>query len=514
MAKGRVTDMPRIANTAHIANAARLVETACATAGVARMTAIARMAKEARETISLMEQRCIGCNACAGRCDLLDEFPGSFQALCAESHEALRDVHGIDSLYRELNAHGKLYRFLRSCFGCDRCTAHCPQGLALSTPWKAWRALLRAGNYLNNTDASLVKVDCTWDCFSVFRAVQGIDYSDLPLLSVEAIDARTGGQTRSDARQTATLPQAETLFFPGCSLCTYAPELTRTAFDWLEKNTGPCLLATQCCSFPLDCVGEVKRAAAWRRRVIDAAQRQGVKRIVCVCPGCEGQLSSTCATYAPDMEFVSLARLLADAGVRVEASALTGLALPVAVSDSCQDRSCLLRRAQARASLGQDCEDDSCLGEPSVDQHAAGSCSQQSCGLIGPHGAAIRELIENIPSVTAPYAGIDTLCCGAGGAVGTYDAELPRQRTRHKLQLFQNAGAKTLITACPTCAYTYAFELWTSSRENDTSWQEMGVVNYLEAAFSQRIDWPAVFSSLYDMWEGEHAAWVAEQLLP
>jgi Fe-S oxidoreductase len=194
-----------------------------------------------------------------------------------------------------------------------------------------------------------------------------------------------------------------------------------------------------------------------------------VRRIVTVCPGCHLRLEPVAAELAPEMEFVSLAKVLVDAGVRVSPAALGGCALPIAVVDSCQDRA-------------------------------------------GAHGPAIRALLEQVESVSFPEAGKDARCCGASGSVNTVDGRFVRACTRHQLRRGVQAGVGTLITACPTCAYTYAFERRTCEAEGDASWQGIGSLNYLELVFDQRIDWPAVFHSLEDLWTGERAAWAMRVL--
>jgi hypothetical protein len=77
----------------------------------------------------------------------------------------------------------------------------------------------------------------------------------------------------------------------------------------------------------------------------------------------------------------------------------------------------------------------------------------------------------------------------------------------------QNAGAQGLVVSCPTCAYTYAKELWAQRKGESTRFEGFRAHNYLELVFNWRIDWESVFSRLENMWTGEYAAWVASQLL-
>ena len=426
---------------------------------------IALLVEKVRQVCAEAAAGCTSCGVCTGRCELLSEPGWDARAICAESLEALHGANSLEELRRGIAGHAQLYRFMRTCLGCDRCTARCPQGLSLSRLRAAWRDLLRGAGYIGDGETAGLEVDRIWDIFSVYRAIQGIAYDDLPLLEVAPVDAVQAGADGSEA------PKAPTLFFPGCTLCSYAPALTRAAFRWLEEHMGPCLMATQCCASTLEGVGEGQRAAVWKRRVLESACDQGVSRIVTVCPGCQLRLEPVAAEVAPHLEFVPLARLMADAGVRVDAAALEGCALPVCVVDSCQDRA-------------------------------------------GEHGPAIRELFDQVDAVDFPATGKDAWCCGASGTVNPFDMRFVRGCTRHQMARGVQAGAGTLVTACPTCAYSYAFERWTSAAEGDAGVPDIGSLNYLEAVFGQRIDWPATLRSLQDMWSGEHADWAMRRLFP
>lgn len=433
------------------------------------MPELASTIRRAAGTFARLQESCIECGGCTQRCDLLQSGDWNLGRLCRESVEALSGADSLEGLRRAIDASGELYRFVRSCEECNRCTVHCPQDLSMSEMWQPWRELVRLSGHIGDDEVGLIKVDCTWHTFSAYRAVQGIGYDDLPQVRIAPIDGAPAKEAEP-ARGT-------TLFFPGCTLCSYAPELTRAAFAWLDAHAGPCLISEQCCAWPLECVGEMERAVAWRERLVRAAAGQGATRVVTVCPGCERQLAAAAAVVAPHIEFVSFARLLVEAGVRVENCALEGLDLPLTVVDSCNDRA-------------------------------------------GGHGPYVRQLFERVDCRAFPCTGEDAWCCGAGGNVASYDEELPRKRTRRSFGLCEQAGAKTLVTACPTCAYTYAFERWRSGGATPGKQAPKplaasfipGSVNYLEIVFGKRIAWPDVFGGLGDMWQGEHGAWVDEQL--
>ena len=84
-----------------------------------------------------------------------------------------------------------------------------------------WRVLFMRAGLMPPDDSKLVMVDNEWNIFSAYRAVYGIGYPELASLE-QAAEHGPG--------------LVDTLFFPGCSLVSYAPELTRTVGRWLTDN--------------------------------------------------------------------------------------------------------------------------------------------------------------------------------------------------------------------------------------------------------------------------------------
>ena len=76
------------------------------------------------------------------------------------------------------------------------------------------------------------------------------------------------------------------MFFPGCSLVSYAPEVVRKAGAWLTEAGFAWALSDDCCGSPLMSAGLFDRAAALRQRVLDQMLAAGITRLVTVCPGC------------------------------------------------------------------------------------------------------------------------------------------------------------------------------------------------------------------------------------
>ena len=97
-----------------------------------------------------------------------------------------------------------------------------------------------------------------------------------------------------------------------------------------------------------------------------------------------------------------------------------------------------------------------------------------------------------------------TLCCGAGGAVASYDADVTQRRVERVIDEALKTRAQTLVTMCPTCTYTIAQALLAVP---DTPLRSR---HYLELLLDEEIDWARVFNELGAMWTGEYAAWLTQ----
>ena len=88
--------------------------------------------------------------------------------------------------------------------------------------------------------------------------------------------------------------KTEMLFFPGCGLSGYSPELVKRTWDWLNDNLPDCGLLLTCCGGPTYFSGDMKKAAEIREKIANTVHDMGAEKIVVVCPDCQEQfLEST-----------------------------------------------------------------------------------------------------------------------------------------------------------------------------------------------------------------------------
>ena len=423
--------------------------------------------REIAAYLAEQKQACVGCDICAQRCDILTEQTFNIGAIAgygadlatyvADLQDAERakgdagDEHTVAvqaiAGYAQQNAY--LIDVIRSCFLCNQCTHDCPADLKAPKVMVAWRRMLTYAHVIREEDSKSVSIDAEWDLFKVYRRLQGTLFDGIMLP-----DAQEG--------------QVDALFFPGCSLVSYAPELTQKVWDWLKENDGGTVAMTDaCCASPLVSAGLQDRADAFCEKLAADILRAGVKRIYFVCPGCEQRLLQ----YLPDsVQCLPLPELLLEKGMALD-QAPEGLAQPCAVFDSCNDRA--MRYA-------------------------------------GP----VRKLMGgDVQLVDFDCCGANARCCSAGGAVSSYKPAVCDARKTSILQECQDKGIGTILTICPTCASTFAQMLLMPSEADAPLTQGVGTLSYLEAVFHTPIDWEQVFKNLTDMWTGEYAQWVYSVLI-
>lgn len=414
----------------------------------------------ASEILAQASRACTECGRCAKRCEVLEES-GAFQERTIGS--IARDFLSCLEKSPDSDLQAEAIRILatqdpdliftvRRCCMCAFCTQTCPEGIDARSVFAAIRELLSAAGVTGTQGFESTQVDKEWHIFSVYRAVYGIHYVDLPHL------------------EQAKQYHADTLFFPGCPLASYAPELTREIFAWFERQGIKAVISEECCGSPLKSAGFGQRARAFKQSFAEKAAQNGIGRVVFVCPGCLSELSNPLAEQG--IQALALPQLLHDAGMRIEQNKI--------------DSACKTKTAELRVSVSDSCFDRS-----------------------GRFGKPLRAMLPSESLVELAHSQKSALCCGAGGSASLVDQEICTKRTQRIFDEGAEAGSDLLVTVCPTCSYTLAYQDRTQS---GTSAVSVPHINYLELVFESKFDWNMTFSQLEGMWSGEYGPWVIQQL--
>ena len=380
---------------------------------------------------------CTQCGHCTGACDSLTKAGMTLGQIARAMLAAERSAQTADELRERIAGDAQLVQAVRGCFFCTSCKNTCFAHNDVCDLIYHARVDFQELGLVPRDTWTSVQVDQEWDIFTAYRAIHGIGYPDL---------TRHIANDYHDAEGDCAVA-----FFPGCALTAYGAELTREIFAAVEQIGGKTTMIDHCCGSPLKSAGFYERAEALLDRNADEVAASGAARLVCVCPGCANAMKATFERRGMDVEVESLAAYLHEGGFEPRRPLPDG---PIWMSKSCQDRD--------------------------------GTYLDETCAALG--------LDEQPPSI---FHG----CCGAGGAVSSYDPA--RQDAQADSKLSFAPDGSTVVTMCPTCTYTYAARLMADPR---------AIVNkhYTELMFDAQFDWEGTFSRLYSMWSGEYGPWLAQ----
>ncbi len=314
--------------------------------------------------IKELADKCSECGLCAGSCPLLaelDESPGKAAARGATAWEAF------------------------SCALCGGCEAACPAGLSPKELFAAGRRAAVAAGEFKLDDYRYLFPDREDNLMNVYRRFSGIDYSDI-----------------------AVKGEAESCFFPGCTLMTYAPELTRAVYARLRDNSGCDGLVAECCGKPLTQLGLPQRADEAAGRLLTSLRKRKVRELIVACPGC----------------YYELRPLLSPAGITLRTvyevfepqAAIAGTGKLCTVHDSCPDR------------------------------------------FDGIFGRQVRQLLakSGFSTVEMAHGKENTICCGSGGMISNFRPDFTEELVGRRLAEACGTGADLLVSYCASCTAKFA----------------------------------------------------------
>lgn len=358
--------------------------------------------RKSTELIRRFSQDCIQCSVCLDTCELLNDLgltPGEIAR------------HILDDQVSD-----ELVSAIQRCDTCGSCGKDCLVDITPEEMIKAAREILVLKGRINPEDYDVMLVDREWNAFSIYRDTYQINYNDL------------------------IRERYESLFFPGCTLACYAPELTRAAFTWLKDSGLEVGFSDLCCGKPLESIGLKQQADHYLDRLRIEVKNAGARQIVTACPNCEAHLKA----YLHGIEIRSIYSLLQEAGIHLSGGET------LTFHDSCPDR----------------------------------------YDFQNPRN--VRQLFEGYRQVEMTSHGKDTICCGSGGIVSMVDPDVCIQRAGRRLAEFSTSGADICMTSCMACAHRLARA------------SQPGIVRHcLEVVFGIQVDYDQIEENARGMWEGQ-----------
>jgi Fe-S oxidoreductase len=336
--------------------------------------------------------QCTQCGRCTAACTSLTAVDMTLGEIAKALLSAERGAESREELAACIAENPALVQAVRGCFFCTSCENTCFAHNDVCRLIYHARVDFQDLGLIPRDAWSSVQVDQEWSIFTAYRAIHGIDLTDLTRHVATEAHAAEG--------------DFELAFFPGCSMAAYAPELTREIFTTVEALGGRATLIDQCCGSPLKSAGFYDRALALRNRIVGELQDSGARRVVCVCPGCMNDLRSTFAQQGLNLETVSLAAFLAERGFSPKRALPTA---PLCFSKSCQDRD-------------------------------------------GEYLEETRAVLGAGPETPVVLQG----CCGAGGAVSAFDPNRQTEQAARKLSAAEDGATVVTMCPTCTYTYAFS----------------------------------------------------------
>ncbi len=210
---------------------------------------------------------------------------------------------------------------------------------------------------------------------------------------------------------TLNIPDIETkkcewVFFPGCALPSYSPDLVLKTYNYLRKEISNVGIVLNCCGAPTHLMGDMENFRKILKNTLDSIYELGTNKVILACPDCY----HTFKDFAPELELTTVYHIIAEHGVPE----------PLAKEDIVFSIH------------------DSCVTRHEEDLH-------ESIRYI------VKKLNYNIEELD--YSRKKTRCCGAGGmafhANRDFIIEVIKKRA--------NESTNDYLVYCAGCLLTFAF---------------------------------------------------------
>ncbi|RLC88319.1 MAG: (Fe-S)-binding protein [Chloroflexi bacterium] len=347
--------------------------------------------------------QCIRCGKCLAVCPVYRET--RIETLSPRGRVALYRAVGENELSTGEVYANKFY----NCLMCEACREACPSGVQLDVILTQVRADMARSGLL---PGSLQRLDET-----IVAAGN---------ISGEANEQRLGWTSNLESPPAGLDHggQAEVAYFVGCVSSLFPasysiPQSLVQIFERAGVNYGLMGGEERCCGYPLYLNGEVERAVEMARRNIEAVRATGASRVVMSCPSCHHMWKHT----YPEL---------------LDEDALDGLEV--------------LHETEMLAELAR-------AGRLHLKPWPVTVTYHDSCDLGRKGGIfeAPRDVLRAIPDLELVEMAdhhANSLCCGGGGNLETYNRELAQSLPRRRLEQARDAGAKYTVVSCQQCKRT------------------------------------------------------------
>lgn len=307
------------------------------------------------------EEKCIGCKLCTKGCPMLEIFSDNPKDLLKE----LLEEASFD------------YELPYSCMLCGYCREVCPK----------------------DVDFEAIFVEMRKEVFKLSK-------NKLPReLGYGGVKFHQANSFSSIFSTDIKNLNGDTIFFPGCSIMAYSPEIVERTYRYLDRLIPGIGIYINCCGKPTISMGDEKSFEQYHSILETDFESNNVKTVVTACLNCYKTLKEN----TRGIEVITLWEVLAEKGIPKD-----------------------------KIGIGKDIENKFILHDP---------CPTRDIDSIH---EGVRRILDDLglEVVEMKNSKRNTLCCGSGGMVGGYKPDLARAR---KIDRAKEVSGEKIVTYCEEC---------------------------------------------------------------
>lgn len=309
------------------------------------------------------EEKCVGCKRCMENCPMLGEY-------CVNPKLLLNKIVEDEKIDIMIPY---------SCALCSYCTQVCPKKVDLRKNFLEIREEIVERNHGIPKEINHKAV----------KFHQKNSFSKLFTASFQGSDKST----------------AKKMFFPGCSLMAYNPEIVMKTYNYLQSKIIDIGIVAKCCGNPTYAMGDTNLFEKYYASVQADLNHMEVEEVIVACQNC----FQTIKRNSPQVRVTSLWEVIGEIGIPDEIAEETRkIPITFALHDPCPTRNEVRIHEGVRK-------------------------------IVEVMGLKIEEL---------PFSREKTLCCGSGAMIGVTNHKIAEQQMKKRAE---QAKSAYILTYCEEC---------------------------------------------------------------
>ncbi|AFS79633.1 Fe-S oxidoreductase [Gottschalkia acidurici 9a] len=228
-----------------------------------------KISKEIIKKIEEENEKCIGCKLCMKNCPMLDEFCNTPKELL----ERIKNNKEIDEVIPY------------SCALCNYCTQVCSQDVNLKDIFYNLRTHIVDTNQIPPKELG----------YSAVKFHQKNSFSKMFSTGIKGLESK----------------EKRTVFFPGCSLSSYSPDVVMKTYQYLKEKLPGIGIILKCCGNPTHTMGEKEKFNDFYNTVQTEFKNNKIKEVIVACQNCY----KTIEKNSPNIVITSLWEVISQYGV-------------------------------------------------------------------------------------------------------------------------------------------------------------------------------------------------------